>query len=332
MWMLKNRTPYAADKNWIRDKRGLHHWLVAVKATFDVSAHGKLTLADEQPPPVLAPDYRGDPTSTSLRSDSDLLAVKPGTDILLDACAHAPRGRPAATVPVLLRVDRVQKALVVHGTRVYYQGPMGLTTSAPRPFVTRPILYEDAFGGTDTGNPNPRKHRIDSRNPVGKGFAVDSKTLENQPAHSIEYPHGNPAKLGPAGFGPLTAFWSPRVERMGTYDAAWEKNKKPLLPDDYDERAALSAPDDQRPAQPLRGGEAVLLENLTPDGRLLFQLPAIVPTFLTHVAGREEQHPARLTTVFVAAEKMQVSLTWQGSVPVASRDVDYLDVTEIGEK
>ncbi|HEY0712253.1 MAG TPA: DUF2169 domain-containing protein [Polyangia bacterium] len=332
MWMLKNRTPYAADKNWIRDKRGMHHWLVALKATFDVSAHGRVALADEQPPPALAPEYRGDPGSSSLRFDSDLLARKPTTDILVDAAAHAPRGNPAATVPVLLRVDRLEKALLVHGPRVYYQGATGPTTSAPRPFVTRPIEYEAAFGGTDLSHPNPQQHRIDARNPVGKGFAVDFKTVENQPAHSVEYPRGNPEKVGPAGYGPLAAFWSPRRERMGTYDAAWEKQKRPLLPDDYDERAGLSAPDDQRPAQPLRGGEMVLLENLTPEGRLVFQLPIIIPTFVTHVNGREEEHPATLTTVFVAAEKKQVSLTWQGSLPIHSRELEYLDLTEIGEK
>ena len=235
-------------------------------------------------------------------------------------------------MPVLLRVDRMQKALLVHGTRVYYQGAVGLTTTAPRPFVTRAIEYEAAFGGTDTSNPDPRKHRLDSRNPAGRGIAADPKTLENQEAHSIEYPHGNPAKVGPAGFGPLTSFWSPRVERMGTYDAVWEKRKKPLLPDDYDERAAQSAPDDQTPAQPLRGGEAVLLENMTPEGRLMFLLPTIVPTLLTHVNGREVEHPAWLATVFVAPETMKVSLTWQGSLPVHSREVDYLDVTEIGER
>jgi hypothetical protein len=331
MWTLENKTPYAAERNWTRDKQGMHVWIVAVKATFDIGPGGKLTLADEQPPPVLAPEYRGDPSTASLRLDSDLLAVKPGTDILLDACAHAPRGRPAATVPVALRVDRIHKTLLVHGARVYYKGAMGMTTTAPRAFVTRPIEYEAAFGGTDTSHPNPQKHRIDLRNPVGKGVAVDDKTLENQVAHSVEYPNGSPAKVGPAGFGPLTSFWSPRRERSGTYDARWEKSRKPLLPDDYDPRSALSAPDDQRPAKPLRGGETVLLENMTPDGRLVFQLPTIAPAFTTHVNGREEEHQATLVTVFVATEAMKLSLVWQTSLLVRYRDVEYLDATHIRE-
>jgi hypothetical protein len=50
MFMLDNKTPYAAGRNWTRDKRGMHVWIVAVKATFDVAPNGKLTLADEQAP------------------------------------------------------------------------------------------------------------------------------------------------------------------------------------------------------------------------------------------------------------------------------------------
>jgi hypothetical protein len=260
-----------------------------------------------------------------------VLAVKPTTDILVDACAHAPQGRPASTVPVSLRVGDLEKTLVVHGSRVYYEGPVGMTTTAPRPFVTRPIEYEWAYGGKDLSHSNSQKHRIDMRNPVGKGFAVDEKILENQPAHSIEYPRGNPAKMGPAGYGPLTSFWSPRLERGGTYDVAWEKNKKPLLPEDYDPACALAAPDDQRPRQPLRGGEPVLVQNMTPEGRLLFQLPTIVPTFTTHIAGRTQDHSALLATVYLALEQRKVMLVWQTSLPVRAREFEYLDRTEIRE-
>src|SRR5688572_3450642 len=100
MWTLKNRTPYAAERNWTRDKRGVHQWIVAVKATFTIAKDGKLSLSDEQVPPVLAPEYHGEPGMSSLRYDSDLLRAKPCTDVIVDACAHAPRGKKAARVPV----------------------------------------------------------------------------------------------------------------------------------------------------------------------------------------------------------------------------------------
>jgi hypothetical protein len=151
-------------------------------------------------------------------------------------------------------------------------------------------------------------------------------------AHAIEYPNASPEKAGPAGFGPIASFWSPRLERSGTYDAAWEKGKKPLLPDDYDDRYAQSSPDDQRPPQPLRGGEPVMLANLTPQGSLRFDLPRIVPTFRTRFGRRFEDHAATLVTVHIATETMKLSMVWQGSLRVPTRDADYLDETIIEEK
>lgn len=50
MWALNNRTAYAAERTWVRDKTGTHHWIVCVKASFDLTDDGALSLADEQPP------------------------------------------------------------------------------------------------------------------------------------------------------------------------------------------------------------------------------------------------------------------------------------------
>jgi len=331
MWAVTNHTPYAAERSWTRDKEGAHLWLVALKATFDIGATGRLTLSDQQPPPLLEPEYRGAPATTSLRWDSDLLSPKPSTDVLLDASAHAPRGRAEPTVPVTLRIGPLEKTLLVHGARVYYGGALGLTTSRPQPFVSRPIHYEWAFGGSDTSHPDPQKHRIDARNPVGKGFPAHGSRWDGQEAHAIEYAEGSPAKVGPAGFGPIASFWSPRLERAGTYDAAWEKSKKPLLPEDYNERYALSSPEDQRLSVPLRGGETVGIVNMTASGFLRFDLPKIVPAFRTRFGRRLEDHVGTLVGVNIATEELKLSLVWQSSLRVRSRDADYLDETIVTE-
>ena len=85
MWHLTNRTPFAVGRNWIRDQDGVHWWLVAIRATYYVDPGGRLTLFDEQVPPVLAPEHFGEPGRSRLRHDSDLLEVKPSTDILVHA-------------------------------------------------------------------------------------------------------------------------------------------------------------------------------------------------------------------------------------------------------
>jgi hypothetical protein len=332
MWALKNQTAYAAERNWTRDKNGVHWWLVAVRATFDLAPGGRLKLADEQRPPVLAPEYLGEPGKSSLRYDSELLAAKPGTDILVHAHAHAPQGKPAPTVPVSLRVGQVHKELLVHGERTYGQGLLGVSPGRPRAFTTSPIRYELAFGGSDLSDPEPRNQRIDERNPVGRGFARRQAQLAGKPAHTVEYPRGNPAELGPAGLGPIDSFWMPRRKLAGTYDARWEQTKKPLLPDDYDPAFALSAPSDQRTDKPLTGGERVELLNMTPEGVLRFELPRILLGFTTRIGPRREQHGARLVTVLVEPEEKRLSLTWQSALRVASPDADYLDETEIVEQ
>jgi hypothetical protein len=333
MWGLDNQTPYAAERNWTRDKDGIHQWVVAVKASFDISLDGTLRLQDVQPPPILAPDYHGEPGASSLRFDSDLLAVKPCTDVVVDAHAHSPNGRQASSVDVSLRIADVHKRLRVFGERVYYKAPAGgLTTSSPRPFGSRPIRYEYAYGGSDTADPNPSNHGHDPRNPIGVGFALDPNRLVHKPAPSVEYPSGDAAKMGPAGFGPIDSAWLPRRALAGTYDASWEKTRKPLLPLDYDAKYAASSPADQRPANPLRGGELVELVNLTAAGRLRFALPRIYLTFTTFFGRRREDHRGRMTSILIQPELPAVSVVWQSTLAVEPKDDEYLDRTLIAEK
>jgi hypothetical protein len=49
------RTPYAADRTWLRDPDGGRRRAVAVKATFDLDAKGGVKLTDSQVPPLHAP-------------------------------------------------------------------------------------------------------------------------------------------------------------------------------------------------------------------------------------------------------------------------------------
>ncbi|HYO58474.1 DUF2169 domain-containing protein [Archangium sp.] len=220
--------------------------------------------------------------------------------------------------------------MVVYGPRVYYRGLMGLTTSKPLPFTRQAILYEWAFGGLDTSDPEPRKHSMDARNPVGKGVASSSAALENQPVHAIEYPDGRHS--GPAGFGAIDRSWTPRRELAGTYDETWEQTRKPLLPTDYDERFALCSPEDQRPKLPLRGGERIELVHLTPDSVLRFELPRISLDFKTYFGRRIEEHTSSLATVIIEPEAMKLMMVWQSSLRVRAPDANYLDVTHVTEQ
>ncbi|ABF86286.1 conserved hypothetical protein [Myxococcus xanthus DK 1622] len=332
MWALQNKTPYAAERTWVRDKDGHHHWVVAVKATFDVDDAGRLRPADEQEPPLPAPVYWGEAGHSSLRFEAELVAPKPHTDVLVNACAHAPGERPAPSVEVAVRIHDVDKMLVVHGERYYTRGLTGVKPSSPKPFVTQPILYEWAWGGTDTHDADARKHVSDMRNPIGQGVASREARLVDQPAHRIEYLRGHPAKSGPAGFGPIASYWSPRLELAGTFDEAWRKTRHPLLPRNFDERFALCAPADQRPSRRLVGGEKVALVHLTPKGSLHFTLPRLSFGFATYFGAVRRFHEATLGTVVIEPEVKKVRMVLQTGLSVGPRDVDRLDFTAITER
>lgn len=328
MWAILNKTPFGAERNWSRDKAGFHWWIVAVKATYDIGPQGQLNLADEQSAPLLAPEYTGSPGASSMLYDSDLLLVKSTTDINVVSHPHAPGARAAAVVPVCLRVGKLEKQLLVYGDRFHD----GRNLTSPKHFIQKRILYEFAFGGSDCSDPDPRKHRLDERNPIGRGFAIRPEDLQGRPAYSIEYADGDPAEKGPAGFGPIDPAWLPRRKLAGTYDAVWEKSKRPLLPDDYQLGFGQSSPTDQRAGKPLTARERVELGNLTPEGLLRFEVPAVRLKFTTHIARRKVAGEPTLTTVLIEPEFKRVAFVWQSSVRVAAPDADYLDVTEVEEQ
>lgn len=330
MWALRNKTPYAAERNWVRDKDGIHWWLVAIRATFEVDERGGLALLDEQPPPFLAPEHHGEAGASSLRYDSDLLALKPTTDILVVGHAHAPGGRPAHTVDVTLRAGSVEKVLVVYGDRVYYDGLTGLTTTKPQAFKERPIIYEHAFGGGDFSDPDPSRHHFDERNPVGRGYSRHKSALLNTPAHCIEYPNEESTRRTPAGLGAIDRGWLPRRSLAGTYDAQWVEQRKPLLPVDYDPAFALAAPADQRPQRAFVGGEKIGLFNMTPSGRLIFDLPRTNLSLTSRFGRQRRPHKAPLlATVLLEPQERRVSVVWQSGLRVPAPQTDYLDQTEI---
>ncbi|WP_255215729.1 DUF2169 domain-containing protein [Pseudenhygromyxa sp. WMMC2535] len=332
--MVTNRTPYATERTWVRDKHGRHHWVVVVKATFGFDQRGVVHLADEQQLPLLEPEHFGDAGFSSLRYDADLVAMKPTTDLTVNATAHAPNDRPVFELPVSVQIERSSKQLLVRGQTVYERRGPGIRLSSPEPFTRRPIRYEHSYGGTDTTDADPRNHRFDTRNPVGCGISARPFHLLGRSGPSIFYRGGDPARVGPAGFGALASHWSPRLELAGTYDDAWFRQRRPLLPSDYEDTALLSAPVDQRPARRLRGGEVIVLTNLSPSGSLVLELPKLCIVCRTHFAGRAHSEDLRcaLSTVTIEPDEGQLIMVWQSAQAVANRDIDYLDYSMIWEK
>ena len=230
-------------------------------------------------------------------------------------------------LPIPARIGRIHKSIKVLGNRIWKNGLFGPAPSATEPVTEMPIVYERAYGGSDLSDPDPKRQTLDTRNPVGCGLIPD----EGNPLPNFEYPQGNLKTTGPAGFGAIASYWSPRRELQGTYEDAWKDERFPLLPKDWDPRSLLCSPQDQRPERHLRGGEQVELENMTPNGTLRFTLPKVYLRFLTRIDNRTEEHQGRLITVIIEPDHLRVIMVWQSCLPVRNNG-DYLDETIVSEK
>jgi hypothetical protein len=77
------------------DKEEREYHVVVMRGTFDIPEDGLLTLSEEQNPLVATDEYFGKTNFSSVRQESDFAPYKPKTDVILDATAYAPGGKPA---------------------------------------------------------------------------------------------------------------------------------------------------------------------------------------------------------------------------------------------
>jgi hypothetical protein len=315
---LDNRTPLDAMHVLMPDGQGGEAVLVVVKSAFDIANDGTPHPSETPAKIRLADEFVGDPAHGHPLADGDLVLHKPRVDVLIHgAVAYAPKGRPTTSLFVELHVgfpggpasdvaahDRKQaqllKSLRVTGDRVW----MDDAASEPLPFVSMPIGWERAYGGT-TQLPEG-KREIDERNPFGIGWSGarshDPEILSELP--NLEDPEAPMVRRDstcvPASFGLLARGWLPRRKLAGTYDADWQQRRWPLAPRDFDPAFNQSA----------------RLVNLPPEGEWLFRIPELdVPV---HLLFEDRLEPARLTidTVEIEPEARRVTLTQRLAVPV----------------
>lgn len=332
MWSISNSTGFPAHGSWVQDKDLNKIWLVAVKATFDILPDGRTRPSDDQLPVFMQGQYLDGDFEKSLVYEFDFFGVKQGTDVLVNAAAHAPGGRPVTALDVGFQLGPITKRLKVFGDRFWTVSLVGGrdVISDPAPFVSQPIGYENAFGGWDRTASDPKDHRLEARNPVGRGFVSNPHGRLGRPLPNVEDPAdlvgGWQSRPNPAGFGAIACHWSPRREFAGTYDDAWLKTRFPMWAIDLDPRYYASAPLDQQVKGFLRGGEPARAINLSPHGPIQFHLPKLVFGFATRKRRDVIHTRGQLATVILEPEVPRVIMVWQSSL-VCNHDMDDLDQT-----
>lgn len=313
---VENTTQYAADINFAFEKTGRELVVVAIKATLNFPEQSAVApLADAQQPLHYADVFGPDPETNATRFDNDFAPVKRHCDVLCDAVAHAPGGRPATALKVGLRVGQWSKSFDVIGPRIWLRSATGYRISDPRAFTTLPLSYDTAWGGTDPDPDTPGHAATCETNPSGVGYYPHRQDLESAPLPVTLEPN-NPVTsttgdYRPMAFGPIGRHWLPRRNFVGTYDDAWLNNRMPFMPDDFDMlHFQATGPDQQIPFP--KGGEPVELLNLSTEGRLGFFLPRETPVVTFHrKAGPVSQKIPLLDTVQVLCAERQICLTWR---------------------
>ncbi|MBT8339220.1 MAG: DUF2169 domain-containing protein [Desulfatitalea sp.] len=318
---IRNTTLFDAAALPLNGPKGELLLIIIAKGTFGFNGQ-TVHIAEDQAPIAYGDQYHED--SACVRYESDMAPPKSTTDIVFNATAYAPGGKPAEVVPVEVDIGPARMRMLVFGERFWnHDGILSRNyrmTSA-KPFERKALVYEEAFGGMDevTG-------AFCAENLVGKGFYGPRQNLAGKPLPCIEDPrhlirtiHDHPR---PKGLGFIHRAWQPRAGYAGTYDQQWQKTRCPLPPTDFDARFYNGAHPDLQCKDFLEGNEAVKLTNLTVEGQTQFQLPGL--TLLSHLAydtnnGQENETTLlmNLDTLFFETDEHRFSMVWRSAVEIS---------------
>lgn len=320
---LTNQTPFPpfVFESFGPSDEPLH--VVFCRGTFDIQADGKLTVADEQQPVVLADKYRTEPLRSSVEVDTDLVPYKANTDITLNADAYSSGGVPKTDWLVHMRIGALQYSLRVTGPRQWEFSRIGgwkLTKALPVNHV--PLHYEYAFGGKQIQD---NEETVFEENPVGVGFANPKFADTSLPirAPQIEFPDDPVTQIGvihrPAGCGPIAKHWLPRRNRCGTADAKWKESRWPMRPTDFDFGYYQCAPNGLRYRGYINGNEKVEICGCSVQGKKTFQLPGLsIAALLVGKGFSITVRPMLVDTLHIDLGREQAYLTWRLTEPKTS--------------
>jgi len=320
----------------LSDEHGAPVLAVLLQGTFAIDARAQAVRALAVQPPVeigglawppISAGQAAEAAEIEWRFEPQTAFAKPGCDVLLHGHALAPQAGAMRTL-VGFAIGGLKKCALVHGPRHLLDGRRIVERG---PIERVPLRYGLAFGGWDRRDPDPARHVCERRNPLGCGFrdprAAIDRDVELPPLEDPDAPIGRyGAAPSPAGFGFVGAHWLPRAQYAGTYDAAWQASRMPLLPLDFDCRYFLAAsPGLQLPAAPA-DGERITVLGTTPAGRVDFALPSLgTPLFHAHLRGRRRLTlKLRLDTVIVDTDAMCLTLLWRHPLPLRNGPHDLV--------
>lgn len=315
---VTNVTPFQALGVEQRFYNGHPYDCLLVKATFRLCHDGALRPLIKQPPFVLNDEHEGDEDTTALRYPSEIIAFKPGTDVVVIGSAKSPGDEPRQQWLAQLQVGPLDKVVKLTGPRHWRHKRLDRwDLSEAEPCTVVRLSYALAYGGASDEQTDEQDACWD--NPFGLGFQgrnkIDKSRLYDVP-RILSPGAGEPkwgTRLRTAGLSPMAGRQMDRLQFAGTYDDKWQREVAPNIPLDMRMEFWNTVPQDQVAKPYLTGGETVRTAGLfgTPDGRQDFVLPRYE---LRAVPIRGETKYAgsamNLDTVLIDLDKRHVVLRW----------------------
>ncbi|MFO0552597.1 MAG: DUF2169 domain-containing protein [Polyangiaceae bacterium] len=240
---------------------------------------------------------------------SDFAEFKPAADVMMRGTCYPPLGA-AECVAGFGVVGRFHKELDVSGPRVWVDRVAGGKHTDPLGFKRMPLDWAHAYGGPDF-----------PENPVGVGH-------EGRELPSVERRGARAGAPQPVSFAPLSPSWPARRAKVGKeYGEAYERERAPWYPVDYDWHAQNAAPPDQQVAGFLRGDEALRFVNVHPrSADFTVALPGVRPrafAMLEQPSGTRVVVEVSLVldTVFADVDAELAFVTWRGRTKITEDDL-----------
>ena len=237
---FKNLTPFPALLFDSLDQHDHGFSTVVARISYDLDIHsGNLTLCEDQGDLIEQDSYFGETGRSSTRFESDLAPYKPRLDVVINATAWAPHDQPVKSFHAGVQVGDFTRLIRVTGPREWRKMIASWQLSDAKPVASLDLRYEYAPGGF---YPAEGEEAIASpANTAGMGWyppaLLKKSSVQRLPAPQIEWMTQPVEKIDrvmqPAGFGFYGRGWQGRIEQAGSYDLRWQKERHPLLPEDF---------------------------------------------------------------------------------------------------